>query len=221
MQEQFTRYMVHIARNVGGIMLTPKMMEESGPVYETVSEAKQKEAVDYLNKNLFTTPSWLLNSDILNRTGLTGTTFIGQPQDAALNRLLSSRTLTKLIDAEAASGNSVYQVTELLADLKKGILSELATARPTDIYRRNLQKSYVNILIGLLSPPIVTTLAPGITISSGGISDKSDAKSIIKGYLTSLRTEMTGAATRTTDLLTKYHWQDLADRINKALNPKN
>ena len=46
-QGQFLRYSVHIARNVGGIMLTPKMVEESGPVYENVSEAKQKESVDF------------------------------------------------------------------------------------------------------------------------------------------------------------------------------
>lgn len=220
-QGQFMRYMVHIARNVGGLMLTPKMAEESGPVYETVSESKQKEAVDFLNKNLFTTPTWLLNNDILTRTGLSGTTFIGQVQDAALSRLLNSRTFNKLIDAEALLGNSTYQVTELLSDLKKGIWSELASGKITDIYRRNLQKSYVTSLINLLSPPVTTTLAPGLTVTSGGLNDKTDAKSIIRAHLASLRTEMTGAATRSADTLTKYHLQDLADRISKALNPKN
>lgn len=220
-QGQFMRYMVHIARNVGGLMLTPKMAEESGPVYETVSESKQKEAVDFLNKNLFTTPVWLLNNDILTRTGLIGTTFIGQVQDAALSRLLNSRTFNKLIDAEALLGNSTYQLTELLSDLKKGIWSELSSGKLTDIYRRNLQKSYVTNLINLLSPPVTTTLAPGFTVTSGGLNDKTDAKSIIRAHLALLRTEITAAATRSADTLTKYHLQDLSDRISKALNPKN
>ena len=220
-QSQFTRYSVHIARNVGGIMLTPKMVEESGPVYENVSEAKQRESVDFLNKNIFATPTWLLNNDIMARTGLSGTTFIGQVQDAALNRLLSTRTLGKLIDAETILGSNAYQVTELFTDLKKGIWSELITAKATDIYRRNLQKSYVATLINLLAPPVTTTLAPGFTISFGGLNDKTDAKSIIKAHLSSLRAEIASAGARATDALTKYHLQDLADRINKALNPRN
>ncbi|MEQ1677724.1 MAG: zinc-dependent metalloprotease, partial [Chitinophagaceae bacterium] len=219
-QGQFGRYSVHIARNVGGVMLTPKMVEESGPVYENVPEAKQRESVDFLNKNVFTTPMWLVNTEISAKTGLSGTTIVGQVQDAALNRLLSTRTLNKLVDAEATLGNNAYQVTELLADLRKGIWSELATAKTTDIYRRNLQKSYVSILINLLTPPSFSSPIPGLVITSGGLSEKSDAKSIIRAHMVSLRAELASAGARAADPLTKYHLQDLADRIAKALDPK-
>ncbi|HLG38989.1 MAG TPA: zinc-dependent metalloprotease, partial [Chitinophagaceae bacterium] len=143
---QFSRYMGHVAKYVGGITETPKSVEEQGPVYEIVSEAKQKEAVDFLNKQLFTTPAWLINQDIYSRTGSSGLTVIGNIQDNMLGRLLSSRTLNKLVDAEAAQGNNAYQLTELLSDLRKGIWNELAARKPIGIYRRNLQKSYVNIL---------------------------------------------------------------------------
>jgi hypothetical protein len=218
---QFTRYSIHVARNVSGIMLTPKMVEESGAVYEYVPRAKQKEAVDFLNKNVFATPSWLLNNDIYARTGQTGPAVIGQIQDVTINRLLNTRTLSKLVDAEAAVGTNAYTVTELLADLKKGIWSELATAKATDIYRRNLQKSYVSTLSNLLTPPSISSPIPGLVISSGGLNDKSDAKSIIRAHLAALRTEIAAAGARAADPLTKYHLQDLADRINKLLNPKN
>jgi Met-zincin/Domain of unknown function (DUF5117)/Domain of unknown function (DUF5118) len=220
-QGQFIRYSVHIARQVGGIMLTPKMVEESGPVYENVAEAKQKEAVDFLNKNVFTTPAWLLNTDIFTRTGLTGPAVVGRVQDAALNRLLSSSTLNKLLDAETLLGNNAYQVTELLADLKKGIWSELPTSKATDVYRRNLQKSYVNALISLLSPPVNISPFPGLVITAGGVNEKSDAKSIVRAHMASLRSEIIAAATKAADQLTKFHLQDLADRLNKALNPKD
>ena len=220
-QGQFIRYSVHIARQVGGIMLTPKMVEESGPVYENVAEAKQKEAVDFLNKNVFSTPAWLLNTDIFTRTGLTGPAVVGRVQDAALNRLLSSSTLNKLLDAETLLGNNAYQVTELLADLKKGIWSELPTGKATDVYRRNLQKSYVNALISLLTPPVNISPFPGLIITAGGVNEKSDAKSIVRAHMASLRSEITAAATKATDQLTKFHLQDLADRLNKALNPKD
>ncbi len=218
-QGQYLRYMVHIARNVGGQMLTPKMVEQSGPVYETNAESRQREAVDFLNKNLFTTPTWLLNNEIFNRTGITGTSIVSQVQDAVISRLLSTRILGKLSDAEAMLGNSTYQVTELLADLKKGIFTELTTAKPVDIYRRNLQKSYVSSLISLLAPLTTTMMSNGNMISSGGLSDKADARSVIRAYLTGLRAEISGSAARSTDNMTKYHLQDLAERINKALNP--
>jgi hypothetical protein len=39
--------------------------------------------------------------------------------------------------------------------------------------------------------------------------------------LSSLRTEIASAGARSANTLTKYHLQDLADRINKALNPRN
>jgi hypothetical protein len=201
-------------------MLTPKMVEESGPVYEVVGKAKQKEAVDFLNKNLFATPGWLINNDIFSRTGLNGATAIGQVQDVVINRLVSGRILGKLNEAEALMGNNTYLATDLLADLKKGIFTELAGAKPVDLYRRNLQKSYTTALISLLTPA-TTVLGPGLSITSGGLNEKTDSKSIVRAYLVSLRTEITGAAGRTTDTMTRYHLQDLAERINKALNPKN
>lgn len=116
---QYQRYIGHVVKYIGGIMETPKMVEESGPVYENVSEAKQREAVEFLNKQLFATPSWLLNQDIFDKTGLNGLTIIGRTQDNALSSVISNYTLTKLINAEAAIGSKAYQITELLADLKK------------------------------------------------------------------------------------------------------
>ncbi len=220
---QFSRYMGHVTKYVGGVMETPKMVEEAGPVYEIVPEAKQREAVDFLNKQLFTTPSWLVNQDIYSRTGQSGLTVVGNIQDNMLNRMLSSRNLNKLVDAEAAQGANAYQVVELLGDLKKGIWSELAVKKPVDIYRRNLQKSYVNILSKLVTPPppSQTTIAPGITITISGGSDKTDVISVVKAHLAALRNEINAAAAVIADPMTKYHLQDVSKRIDKTLNPKD
>lgn len=219
--DQYSRYMGHVARYVGGIMQTPKKVEELGPVYEIVAESKQKEAVDFLNKQLFTTPNWLINQEIFGKTGLSGLTTIGAVQDNILGRLLSNRTFTKLLEAEATLGSNAYQMTELLGDLKKGIWSEISARRPIDIYRRNLQKSYINLLIGLLKPSSGTATFGGITITTTSSADKNDAKSVIMGHLTALRAEINSAAAGTTDLMTKYHLQDISKRIDNALNSKD
>jgi hypothetical protein len=220
---QYTRYMGHVTKYVGGIMETPKMVEESGPVYETVPEAKQREAVDFLQKNLFTTPGWLINKDIADKTAINPVSVIGLTQDIMLGRMLSIRTMSKLLDAEALLGKQAYQLTELLADLKKGIWSELAARKPIDIYRRNLQKSYVNTLNSIINPPAAgITSGGGFTISFGPAvsTDKSDIKSIVRAHLHQLRNEVRQAAAAIRDEMSRYHLQDVATRIDNALDPK-
>ena len=219
---QYSRYLGHVAKYIGGIMETPKSVEQQGPVYEIVSEAKQKEAVDFLNKQLFATPTWLIQKDLFERTGASGLTIIGGIQDNILNRILASRTLNKLIEAEATLGANAYQITELFSDLKKGILTELPTRKPVDIYRRNLQKSYVNTLCNLANPPKPTTASVnGFTITTSSSADKSDVSSVLRGHLTSLKSEINTAAAGTADMMTKYHLQDLSKRIDNALNAKD
>ena len=215
---QYTRYINHVAKYVGGIMETPKMVEEQGPVYEIVPESKQREAVDFISKQLFTTPTWLINQDIFGRTGLSGLTVIGSIQDNVLNRLLGARTLYKLLEAEAAMGPGAYQVLELFSDMKKGVWTELPGRRTIDMYRRNLQKSYINTLIAHLSPSTSVSVA-GVTVSTTS-TDKSDIRSLVRGHLSSLRAEANSAAAATADLASKYHLQDIVKRIDLALDPR-
>ena len=221
--DQFSMYMGHVAKYIGGIMETPKMIEEKGPVYEIVAKSKQKEAVEFLNKQLFATPSWLINTDIYDKTGINAISTIGGLQDNILNRILATRSLSKLIDANAEQGNSAYSITDLFADLKKGIWSELPGRGKIDVYRRNLQKSYINILDELLNPPkssgssgIIILLGAGSTVSM----EKSDIISVVRAHLVSLRSEVRAAAAGISDPMSRYHLQDIIIRIDNSLNPK-
>jgi hypothetical protein len=205
-------------------METPRMVEEKGPVYEIISKAKQKEAVDFLNKQLFATPGWLINKDIFDKTGINALSTVGGLQDAILNRVLSTRSLSKLIDAEAAQGSGAYSITDLFADLKKGIWTELPGRSKIDVYRRNLQKSYINILDELVKPPqsgnssgiIIMVLGGGSTTST----EKSDIMSVARAHLISLRNEVKAASGGVSDQMSRYHLQDIVVRIDNALNPK-
>ena len=151
---------------------------------------------------------------------------ISSQQDAVLNRLLSTGTLGKLIDAEAEKGNTAYTMVDLFGDLKTGIWSELPGRRKIDVYRRNLQKSYVEVMSGLISSRggggggIIIILGGG----GGGAStnpDKSDIKSLVRAHLAVLRSEARAAASATTDPMSRYHLQDIVARIDKALDPKD
>ncbi len=221
---QFTMYMGHVAKYVGGIMETPKMVEEQGPVYENVPKAKQREAVEFLNRQLFATPTWLLDNDIFDKTGINAISTISGLQDNVLNRLLATRNLSKLIDAEAKQGAVAYTILDMLGDLKKGIWSELPARGRTDVYRRNLQKSYVNILGDLLASPKNSNAGTITIVLGGGGStaniENSDIKSVVRAHLSNLRNEIKAASTGVNDSMTRYHLQDIVVRIDNALNPK-
>ncbi len=224
LQQQYGRYMGHVAKYVGGIMETPKTIEETGPVYEAVSKAKQKEAVDFLNKQLFATPTWLINEDISGKTGVNPLVTIGSIQDRTLGRLLSTRTFGKLLDDEAVHGKNAYSMLEMLSDLKKGIWTELPTRKPIDMYRRNLQKSYVNTLAEILNPPAPAAGAAGVTFRFSNAApsvavDQTDILSVVRAHLVSLRAEANAAAAGSADPMTKYHLQDIVQRIDNALKP--
>jgi ribosomal protein S18 acetylase RimI-like enzyme len=223
---QFGRYMGHVTKNVGGIYETFKSVEQAGDVYEATPKATQKEAVEFLNKQLFATPSWLLNKDILNKfsnPALTET--VGTVQANTLNSLLSGGRLFRMSVCSGRYGASAtYGVDELLVDVKKGVWTELATGSPIDIFRRNLQKTYAEDLINLVNPPPPPPLPAGLPrglafLFTGNIKN-TDVPSIARAQLVELKNEITGAIPRTTDKLSKYHLQDVLERIKQALNPK-
>ncbi len=219
---QYGRYIGHVSKNIGGITETPKTIEQTGAVYEYVSRDTQKEAMDFLNRQVFTTPTWLLDQQIFARTGATGASVVSRLQDAALARLLSVSTLNKMLNAEAVSGSKTYTLNELLLDLRRNIFSELATRKPIDMYRRNLQKNLVERMLTLIKPSTAPAVSlAGISISfSPTVSKTNDVISFVRGNLRSLQTELRAAAIAYPDAASKYHLQDLNDRITDALTVK-
>ena len=222
---QFGRYMGHVVKNVGGVQETFKSVEQPGDVYEATPKATQKEAVEFLVKNLYVTPTWLLNKDILNKfsnPGLEET--VSTVQANNLKSLLSPARLFRLDICAGRFGSSAYSVDDLLTDAKKGVWSELTAASPIDIYRRKLQKEYIAdliLLIGTEPPPPapLVALPRGFNVFTGDIRN-TDVPSAARAQLVELRTEISGAIPRETDKVSKNHLQDVQERIKQALNPK-
>ncbi|MFA6276238.1 MAG: zinc-dependent metalloprotease [Pedobacter sp.] len=222
---QFGRYMGHVAKNIGGIYENPKMVEQTGLVYERTPAATQKEAMDFLNRQLFTTPKWLLNQSILDNIDQNPLEVIARLQGNTLNRLLSNSTLGKLVAAEAADGATAYKITDLFTDLNGAIFTELKSNASVDVYRRNLQKAYVEKLIAIVKPAPAPTATNAILVGRGGAptgltASQSDVMSVVKGQLRDLNSSIKSAAASQGDSLSKYHLLDLTDRIEGALDNK-
>lgn len=216
---QFNRYMGHVVKNVAGIYETPKVSSQPGPVYDYVAADKQKSAIDFLNKELFATPSWLLNRDILDRIGSDGLTVVGTLQNKTLDKLINAGTINKLISAEATGREDIYTALTLFSDLKSGIWNELKDHSPITVYRRNLQKKYVDNLGKLISAQAPVSVGATMRLVQADPT-VTDVSSIARAQLKDLKTELQMALPVTQDLMSKYHIDDLLTRIDELLNNK-
>ena len=213
---QFRRYMGHVTKNVGGIYENPKTYDMEGNEYEITPSAIQNEAVAFLNEQLFKTPTWLLDQNILTKINPdNGVELIKNIQDATLSNLLSLDRMTRLMETSSMN-KANYSIDELMSDLKRGIFSELRTNIAIDVYRRNLQKAYVTKLIDAIS------IDKSATANFNGksiVMVNTDLPSIARGQLIELRSQLKAANALATDRLSKFHIADLVARIDKALNP--
>jgi hypothetical protein len=222
---QFKRYMGHVTKNVGGIYDTPKTYDMTGNQFEVVPKSLQKDAVAFLNTQLFTTPKWLLNQNILSKINPeNGVEAIKSMQDATLNSLLAGDRMVRLMETSSISKDN-YSVDELMTDLKKEIFSELKNKNSIDIYRRNIQKLYVDKMIELLNPGEASVRAVPVGVTYGFNTRKvnlaqTDLPSISRGQLNSLKTELKLSTDRMTDRISRYHILDLIYRIEQGLDPK-
>ena len=218
---QYSRYMGHVLTTIGGIKTDFKTTEQEGPVYTIIPKAKQKEALQFLHTHLFQTPQWLMNKTILEKIAAPTSDRISTLQDNILGSLLSSGRLQRLISSYNRD-ETAYRIDEYMEDLKRGIWIELSTLKPIDNYRRNLQKSFVERLGAIVNPPSTpAATGGGIVIFFGPTVDpkKSDIISVAKGILRSLKSEINAALPGYTDKMSRYHLQDLSERVEKILKP--
>lgn len=222
---QYRRYVGHVSKYVGGIYDTPKTYDMEGNVYEVVSKEMQIEALNFLTKQVFQTPNWLLDQNINSKIKAeSGVESIKAVQTSAINMVLAGDKLVRIMESSVLSKSNLT-LDELFTQLKGGIFTELSSAAPIDIYRRNLQKTYINSLVLLLKPTtvVVRSIPPG---ASYGMRFRNvelgltDVPSTVRANLETIRKEIKAKIATTTDISTKNHLIDLLNRISVELDPK-
>lgn len=195
---QFDYYLGHVLTNIGGIYETPKSPAQAGPVFQMVAVESQKEAMEFLKRNIFATPTWLLDTMVLARTGESPTQTVGKSQDMVLRHLLSTNTLSKLSVSEAMYGDRAYRLIDYFNDIDEAMWKELRTYSPVDIYRRNLQRTYLDRLIEL---------------SEKAGKDYRDVGPIIRVKLQEIHGLIKKAISRTKDPITVYHLKFMEEKL--------
>lgn len=211
---QYNRYMGHVRTNIGGVYEIYKAIGQEEAVYTHVDKAKQKEAMDFIQKELFTTQDWLTDDAITSRIQDFGILDrIRKLQVGTLNAILDWGRLGRVIENEALNGSEAYGLLELMTDLRKGIWEELSSRKAIDINRRSLQRAHIEKLEELM-----TKDASGRSASSLNAS-QSDIPSVARASLKVIQAEIKRAIPGTSDSMSKIHLEDCLERINVILNP--
>lgn len=209
---QFNRYLGHVTKNVAGIYSNSITVEQTDEIArEFVPANIQKRAIAFLNEQLFTTPEWLIDRQLMEKAKILPVNVICSLQSGVLARLINKNTLDKMSENEILNVKKAYTSAQMFNDLKKVIWSNLGQS---DIYKRNMQKAYVENLINLLDKK-----GNADKNASGKRPAYSEAPAIAHGQLTELKRLATSAASMTSGTA-KGHYQNLITLIDNALSNK-
>ena len=158
---QWYVYNTHTLANIGGFYLTPLVKGDKMKSYKPVPYQTQKEALNFLKKNILTLPKWLfINSlkDVLKPTKNTPAGAVEQSpynifrerQAAILYNLMHDERLLRILEAEflqTEGSEKIMTVVELFDDLRKFIFDKSLKNKSLTIAERMTQKNYVDALI--------------------------------------------------------------------------
>jgi len=219
---QFRRYMGHVSNNIGGVYEYHKTADQEGAVYTHVSKEHQKNAMNFMQEQLFETPEWLIDKDIFNKIEYSGSVErIRATQERYLNTMLQLGKLARIIENETLNGDEAYGLVEMMRDLRSGIWSETRSGNTIDTYRRNLQKAHIDRLEYLM-----TADSQGKQPDFGGYrkstpinTSQSDIRSVARAELNNLKRDIRSGLGRISDTMSRYHLQDALERIDLILEP--
>jgi hypothetical protein len=146
--------LIAVAKLIGGVIETRNQAKRGAAPFEPVPPQRQHAAVKFLVDRGFARPAALLDPDILRRIAPSG----GADALQNSNRELLLRLIDPSVFQRMAEGQTALAQTEkyvgadLVRDLNRGLFSELDQANPVvGLYRRDLQRTYVRILVGRVS----------------------------------------------------------------------
>ena len=204
---QWRRYTGHVVANIGGVVRTRKRQGQDGVPYAMVARDRQVRAMDYMNRQVFATPAWMLDADVLARfQGSGAVDQIASGQSSGLNQVLSVPRMKRLVEQEAFHGEAAYSLGEMLDDLRAGVWSEVASGEATDTYRRNLQRAYLDRMK---------------TLMWDDTAMQSDVATFARGQLMTLQGELEAAVDGVSHQPTQWHFMDAIVRIETMLDPAN
>lgn len=224
---QFTNEVRHVAAMVGSSDGQEKYGSQPGARFTPIPRERQRAAVQFIQEQVFKTPTWMLDPAILRRLEPEGSvTRINATQRGILGFMMDDNRMARLVEYEAIPGTGrPYPLSEFLADMRTGIWSELtAGSVRVDAYRRGLQRIYLEAVTAKLNAPAATTPRISSSAQTGqaftaGARTSTDAKALLRMELRTLDASLASALSKAGDTVTRAHLQDARWQIDRLLNP--
>ncbi|MEB2782353.1 zinc-dependent metalloprotease [Algoriphagus sp. C2-6-M1] len=200
----WSRFANHVVTNIGGVYEEFKTTDQEGVTYTPTSKEEQVNSMKFLNENVFTTPEWLLQEEILNNIQPSGAiSSIGTLQSRLLSSVLRMDRLERMIENQALNASAAYSMTQMLSDLRKGIWSELSGTKDIDVFRRNLQRAHVERLASLMTQDE---------------KSRSDVSAAVRAELKIIQSTARSASSRYSAGIVQNHLRDIDALIDTLLD---
>ncbi|EHQ26004.1 zinc-dependent metalloprotease [Mucilaginibacter paludis] len=209
-QNEFFTYISNVTAVFGTIYYNPRGTETNAPVYTYVPLSRQKDALSFLNRELFSTePKWLATQAIQDK-GLPPAlkNYLFEPGQRCLSASLLDLKVMNNINAlsDRYGAEKTISLPVYLNALESIIWPELVSGKPVSEYHMALQRTYINSL-GL----IIDTKREGSNIG---------AIALTRGYADALKSKLKGAIMHTPSKQTKAHYQDMLSIVTALVDPK-
>jgi hypothetical protein len=200
---QWNRYSGHVALLVGGVEQTRRVQGDDARPFSPVPAERQRAAMEYLDREVFGTPRWILDSEILLRIEEGGIhDRLSTYQIGMLGNILETAKMKRMIEQEVLGIEDAYTLRQMLSDLRSAVWRGVNDPATTDPLRRTLQRGYLTRMAYLLEAPesLATDIAP-----------------LARGELLRLTEQLNAARERTSDEVLILHLDDIRARIERIL----
>ncbi len=189
---QFYFYMQQVVNIVGGsyVNYDEKEQAERTPV----EREYQRRAMMFLGEQVFTTPEWLLKPMLSGKVENDPLRFIELVQTGVLTMLVGKGSGLPERDSV---GN--YTRTDFFEDLNRIIWQDVLSGEMPDVYRQNLQHSFLR------------------QVSSYGSRGGPQAIRFYKGYMADMQGKLKQVSVANTDERFGVYCRDLIQRMNRFL----
>lgn len=146
---QHLKYTLHVQRNLGGRYTNnlPGLKP-----HDYLPRSVQKEAIEWLGRNLFEAPLWLYPDEVVSRTGVKPMDEIRDRQSSVVALLLAPGMLYNIYSTSLCSSEP-YPLDEYLNDVFTAIWKPLNSSNELENnLRRQMQRSYLTFAGRMMTP---------------------------------------------------------------------
>ena len=202
---QYQRYLNHVQKYLFTKYVNNAPDEKP---YDIVPRELQREAIQWIDRNVMTAPLWLYPESVISKLGVDYIDEIRSRQQTVIALLLSPNGIMRLHN-DCLTSAKAYPVEEYLDDVFAMVWKPLNDKDELqNSFRRQQQRSYIDFIGLALNPSYDKTVTETTSIAA----QRSDAILYIEQHLTKLEKYLEN---QQGEGINKLHYKDLLLRVKK------